>query len=194
MLLPDKLKNTRLILGSASQRRLDLLRGLGLDFSVQVLNVPEDFSPALKREQIAVYLAEKKAQSFAGSLEANEILITADTIVWLEGTVLNKPADLDEARKMLSAISGKKHEVVTGVCLSSVSKTHSFFAVSEVHFKQLLPDEIEHYIQTYRPLDKAGAYGIQEWIGYIGVTSISGCYYNIMGLPLHDLYAELIAF
>jgi septum formation protein len=194
MLLHEKLKPLRLVLGSASPRRQQLLQGLGLTFQVRINEVEENFPVELQREQIPVYLAEKKSAAALDQLAEDELLITADTVVWLDGRVLNKPSDLNEAKQMLHQIAGKTHEVITAVCLRDIHKSHTFYVVSEVSFRALDDEMIGWYVNNYRPLDKAGAYGVQEWIGYVGVNDIKGSFFNVMGLPLHELYAELMAF
>lgn len=188
------LKKYKFILASKSPRRQFLLKDLGLDFEVHTKDVDESFSDNLKAEQIPLYLSNKKADAFDGELNDNTIVITADTIVWIDGQVLNKPENSDDAIRMLKLLSGKMHEVYTAVCLKSKSKTKSFFSVTKVYFKELSQSEIEYYINNYNPYDKAGAYGAQEWIGYIAVDRIEGSYFNIMGLPLKELYEELLTF
>lgn len=141
--------------------------------------------------EVPVYLAELKANAFLPLLKENQLVITADTIVWLDGKVLNKPANYDEGFEMLKALSGEKHQVVTGVCLLTTEKRVSFFSSTDVWFKELSDDEIRFYLENYRPYDKAGAYGIQEWIGYIGITHIEGSFFNVMGLPIQKVYEHL---
>jgi len=179
----------QIILASQSPRRQELLRGLNIPFEVQTIDVEEDFPDTLSGAEIPCYLAEKKANAY--SLSENTMLITADTIVWLENRVLGKPRDRAEAVKMLTELSGKTHEVITGVCISTKTKRKTFFDVSRVRFAELSQEEIEFYVENFCPYDKAGAYGIQEWIGYIGAEYIEGSFYNIMGLPIQRLYAEL---
>ena len=195
----------RIVLASNSPRRKELLSGLGLEFEIRAMQgLDESYPEGLPMEEIPQYISRKKAAAY--TLDKDELLITADTIVWLDGEVLGKPADEAEARQMLRKLSGKTHQVITGVTLmyneqctmisgqSSMPneiKQHSFASVSQVTFAQLSDAEIDHYVTHYRPLDKAGAYGIQEWIGYIGVTSIEGSYFNVMGLPVQKLYTEL---
>ena len=195
----------RIVLASNSPRRKELLSGLGLEFEIRTMQgLDESYPEGLPMEEIPQYISRKKAAAY--TLDKDELLITADTIVWLDGEVLGKPADEAEARQMLRKLSGKTHQVITGVTLmyneqctmisgqSSMPneiKQHSFASVSQVTFAQLSDAEIDHYVTHYRPLDKAGAYGIQEWIGYIGVTSIEGSYFNVMGLPVQKLYTEL---
>jgi len=182
------------ILASKSPRRQELLRELGVNFSVVTKDVDETFSNNLYREEIAVYLAELKAKSFSGTLNENDLLITADTIVWLDGEVFGKPENGEAAIKTLQKLSGREHQVISGVCLSSSKKHKSFFSISNVQFKVLSPEEIEYYVTVYKPFDKAGAYGIQEWIGYIGITHIEGSFFNVMGLPIQQLYTEILNF
>lgn len=194
MLLHTKLKGTKVFLGSKSPRRQALLKELGVDFELMQLDVDEVFPDMLKREAIPLFLSKLKALAGQTYLLENELLITADTIVWANHVVLNKPANAQEAFSMLNKLSGKTHEVITAVCLAKQHKIHSFYAITEVTFKSLTEEEIEFYISTYKPFDKAGAYGIQEWIGYIGVEAIKGSYFNVVGLPVHDLYQELLSF
>ena len=180
----------RIVLASNSPRRKELLSGLGLEYEVRTLSgIDESYPEGLPMEEIPQYISRKKAAAY--TLGEDELLITADTIVWLNGEVLGKPADEAEARQMLRKLSGKTHQVVTGVTLTTSLLHHSFSSVSQVTFAQLSDDEIDYYVTHYRPLDKAGAYGIQEWIGYIGVTSIEGSYFNVMGLPVQRLYTEM---
>ncbi len=184
----------KLILGSASPRRQELLKSLGFEFTTKPINANEDFSPELKAQQIPIYLAEKKANAYPDQLKENELLITSDTIVWCEGKVLNKPADFEEGKKMLELLSGKMHEVFTAVCLKSKNKQITFYDASKVYFKKLKTEEIEYYLNNYSPYDKAGGYGVQDWIGYIGIDKIEGSFYNVMGLPVKGLYEELMKF
>lgn len=196
----EDLKKYSVVLASNSPRRKELLSGLGVNFSVKTLpDVDESFPDTLKGEEIPLFIARKKADAYKvlfSSVTSNEVeepllVITADTIVWLEDEVLGKPANATEARAMLSKLSGKKHQVITGVCLTTASWQKSFAAVSEVQFSSLTEEEMDYYIQNYCPYDKAGAYGVQEWIGFIGVESIKGSYFNVMGLPIQRLYREL---
>lgn len=182
------------ILASGSPRRQILLKSLGIDFKVDIKEVDERFPQNMAKEKIPVFLAEMKAEPFLAELTKKDLLITADTIVWLNGKVLGKPDNEEEARRMLHSLSGRKHKVISGVCLSSCRKQKSFYAVSDVHFKILSDQEIDYYISAYKPYDKAGAYGIQEWIGYIGITHIEGSFYNVMGLPIQKLYTEILCF
>lgn len=185
----------QLILGSASPRRQELLKSLGFDFLSKPVKVDEAIWPAdLQGHEIPLYLAEKKADAYEDELKEDDLLITADTVVWCEGKVFNKPANFAEGKKMLEALSGKMHEVFTAVCLKSANKQTTFYDSSKVYFKKLKPEEIEYYLTNYSPYDKAGGYGVQDWIGYIGIDKIEGSFYNVMGLPVKDLYEELIKF
>ncbi len=190
----EELKKYTLLLASKSPRRHYLLKELGLDFEVRTKEVDESFPEQLKAAEIPLYLCEKKADAFDEELTDNTIVITADTIVWLDGHVLNKPQNFNDAVRMLQLLSGKMHEVYTGVCLKSKHKTTSFVALTKVYFKELSLEEIEFYIRNYNPYDKAGAYGAQEWIGYIAIDRIEGTYFNVMGLPVRELYEELLKF
>lgn len=186
----------RLLLASASPRRRQLLSFLDMDTEiVRLKNVDESYPSDLPAEQVAAYVAAKKRDAYDRSkLASDEILITADTIVVKDGRVLGKPDSHESAIGMLRDLSGDIHRVVTGVTLSSADITREFSTVTDVKFADLDDDEIRRYVDIYRPYDKAGAYGIQEWIGFIGVEWIRGCYYNVMGLPLHDLYRNLKTF
>ena len=192
----DNLKKYELLLASKSPRRQYLLKELGLDFEVRTKEVDESFPDNLKAQEIPLYLCEKKANAFDEELKDNTIVITADTIVWLPQTneVLNKPEDFKDAVRMLQLLSGKMHEVYTGVCLKSKNKTKSFSALTKVYFKPLTLQEIEFYINNYKPFDKAGSYGAQDWIGLVAVEKIEGTYFNVMGLPVKELYEELLKF
>lgn len=185
----------RIILASASPRRKQLLEGLGLEFRIQPVEADESQWPeSLQAQDIPLYLAEHKSKEFPRTLDADELLITSDTVVWCEGRVLNKPADFSEAFAMLRRLSGKMHEVFTAVCLRSGKKQRLFFDRTKVYFRELSDQEINFYISQYKPFDKAGAYGAQDWIGYVGVERIEGSYFNVMGLPLKLLYEELCRF
>ncbi len=185
----------KLILGSASPRRQDLLKSLGFEFLNKPVKVNETLWPKnLEAQEICIYLAELKADAYNEDLKENDLLITADTIVWCEGKVYNKPANFAEGKKMLENLSGKMHQVFTAVCLKSANKQTTFFDESKVYFKKLKPDEIEYYLTNFSPYDKAGGYGVQDWIGYIGIDKIEGSFYNVMGLPVKDLFEELIKF
>ena len=185
------LKDYKIILASQSPRRLELLKGLNIPFEVKVIDVEETYPTALVGVDIPMFLAEKKANAYSEEMDENTLLNTADTIVWHEGRVLGKPKDKAEATNMLRELSGKTHEVITGVCISTLAKRKVFHVISEVHFAKLHSDEIEYYLQHFQPYDKAGAYGVQEWIGFIGVERIEGSYFNVMGLPIQRLYTEL---
>jgi septum formation protein len=167
------------------------MRGLGIDFEVRSKDVDESFPASLKGSEIASYLSEKKANAFREDLSDQELLITADTIVWLGDRVFNKPESRTEAIDMVATLSGRMHEVYTGVCITTKTLQRTFFDMSQVHFGEMERDDIEWYIDQYRPFDKAGAYGIQEWIGYAGIDQIVGSFYNVMGLPTRKLYTEL---
>lgn len=185
----------QLILGSASPRRQDLLKSLGFEFLNKPVKVDETLWPKdLQAQEICIFLAELKADAYEEELKENDLLITADTIVWCEGKVYNKPNNFAEGKKMLETLSGKMHQVFTAVCLKSANKQTTFFDESKVYFKMLKPDEIEYYLTNFSPYDKAGGYGVQDWIGYIGIDKIEGSFYNIMGLPVKDLFEELIKF
>jgi septum formation protein len=184
----------KILLASASPRRRELISQLGFDFEIVKAASTEEIIPDnLYREEIAVHLAKEKSDSF-NNLNDNEILVTADTIVWINGKVLGKPVDYSDAFQMLRLLSGKKHYVITGVCLRSNKKTVVFHAETMVKFANLSDDEIRFYINNFKPYDKAGAYGIQEWVGKIGVEHIEGSYYNVVGLPVQKLYRELEKF
>jgi septum formation protein len=185
------LNNYNIILASQSPRRLELLGGLNIPFEVQEVDVEESYPSQLVGVDIPMYLAEKKADAFIPQMKDNTLLITADTIVWHEGCVFGKPIDKEDATRMLKSLSGKTHQVITGVCISTLLKRKTFHVISEVRFSRLTPDEIEYYLHNFQPYDKAGAYGVQEWIGYIGVEYIEGSYFNVMGLPVQRLYTEL---
>lgn len=183
-----------LILASKSPRRQQLMEALGVDFSVQTIEVEEIYPEGLLMEEIPVYLAELKSKPFLEKLSNNDLVITADTVVALDNKVFGKPKDAVEAMDMLKQLSDREHQVITGVCLSSRAKIQSFYARSNVHFKALTQKEIEYYIEQYKPFDKAGSYGIQEWIGTIGITHIEGSFHNVMGLPIQKLYTEIQKF
>lgn len=188
----DNLRKYKVVLASNSPRRKELLSGLGIQYEVRTLSgIEETYPETLGGEDIPLYLARKKASAYRQAMQEDELIITADTIVWLEGKVLGKPADLEEARAMLRALSGKTHQVITGVCLTTTAFQKGFSAVTEVTFATLTDEEIEYYVSRYRPLDKAGSYGVQEWIGFVGVQHIEGSYFNVMGLPVQRLYKEL---
>lgn len=188
----NNLKKFKIILASNSPRRKELMSGLGVDYIIRTLpDVDETYPDTLVGAEIPEFIAREKADAYRQIMEPGELLITADTIVWLDGIVLGKPKDRQEAIEMLQQLSGKLHQVFTGVCLTTTEWQKSFTATSDVLFAELTDDEIEYYVDRYKPMDKAGAYGVQEWIGYVGVNSISGSFYNIMGLPIQRLYTEL---
>ena len=192
MLLQDRLKNHRLILASASPRRRELLAACDLDFTLAEKFECEECYPAdLEADKVAEYLSQLKSNAYPHALATNDILLTADTVVIAGGEILGKPKDSADAERMLKMLSGATHKVVTGVTLRTYSRTISFSAESLVSFRTLENEEIAYYIEKYRPLDKAGAYGIQEWIGYIGIEGIEGSFYNVMGLPVQRLYSAL---
>lgn len=182
----------RIILGSQSPRRQELLRGLDIDFTVRTIDGLQEHYPAtLQGAEIPLFLARQKADAFLPTLTDDDLLITADTIVWLDGRVYGKPTDADDARRMLRTLAGRTHEVITGVCLTSKRRQEAFSATTQVTFAHFSEAEIDYYIAKYKPFDKAGSYGVQEWIGYIGVESIAGSFYNVMGLPVQRLYNVL---
>ncbi len=193
-MIVDNLNKYRIILASRSPRRQQLLRQLGIKFDVVIRDYKETYPHGLSGEEIAVYLAREKAGSFRNKLSDNEIVITADTIVWCNNRVLNKPANADEARLMISDLSGNTHEVITGVSLLSSVKEKTFSVSTKVTFVKLSDEEIIYYIEKFRPYDKAGAYGIQEWIGIAACNRIEGSYFNVVGLPVQRLYKELKEF
>ncbi|MBL7836294.1 MAG: septum formation protein Maf [Bacteroidetes bacterium] len=184
----------KILLASQSPRRQQLIRDSGFDMEVVHLDVDENFSPNLKGAQIPLFLAEKKNLNYDGDIGKDEVLVTADTVVWLEDQVLNKPADMLEAYEMLRKLSGKKHTVYTAVCLRSNKDIELFDEATDVYFNTLSDDMIQYYLRNYKPLDKAGAYGIQEFIGYAGIKRIEGCYYNVMGFPVSRFIKELKTF
>ncbi|MDR2622873.1 MAG: Maf-like protein [Dysgonamonadaceae bacterium] len=182
----------RIILASNSPRRKELMSGLDIPFEIKILpDIEESYPGTLQKEEIPLYLAKLKADAYKTLMRDDTLLITADTIVWLDGKVYGKPESEAEAKSMLQALSGRTHEVFTGVCLTSKQKQKSFFAVSKVGFAVLSEEEIDYYISKYKPFDKAGAYGVQEWIGYVGVEHLEGSFYNVMGLPVRMLYRAL---
>lgn len=187
-----KITDYKVLLASNSPRRKELLQGIDIDFEIKVLpDIDESYPANLPVEEVAEFIAKKKAGSYTNNLKEDELLITADTVVILDGAIFGKPNNKDEAKEMLTALSGKTHRVISGVCLATLKKQISFSATSEVLFSELTSQEIKYYIDRYSPFDKAGSYGIQEWIGYIGVEHLRGSYFNIMGLPIQRLYQEL---
>ncbi|WP_029038687.1 Maf-like protein [Salinimicrobium xinjiangense] len=191
-MLQQKLKDHHLILASASPRRQQFFRDLGLEFEIRLKPVEEKYPEELKGVEITDYLARLKAAAFDEELSTGDILVTSDTIVWHEGTALEKPNDPAQAFEMIKALSGKTHEVITSVCFMTAEKKHTVNAITRVSFSKLEDDEIKFYVDNFRPFDKAGAYGIQEWIGLIGVEHIEGSYFNVVGLPTHLVYQGLM--
>ena len=195
MLLQNILSNYRIVLASNSPRRKELLGGLDIPFSVVTLpDVDESYPPHLTAEEIALYVSRKKSDAYRPFMDDDTLLITADTIVWIDNEVFGKPKNRTDARRMLQALSGKTHQVITGVTLATKKDERSFATLSNVTFSLLGDDEIDYYLDRYQPYDKAGAYGVQEWIGYVGVERIEGSYFNVMGLPIQRLYRELRQF
>lgn len=185
----------RVVLASQSPRRRELLAGLGIPFEVRVIeDIDEHFPEQLPASETALYIAKRKAEAYRGQMADDELIITADTVVIVGDEILGKPADEADALRMLRLLSGRTHQVTTGVCLMTTKMQRSFDVTTDVTFKALTDEEIMYYVNRYKPFDKAGAYGIQEWIGYIGVTGLHGSYYNVMGLPVQRIYTELQAF
>lgn len=188
----ENLKKYKVILASNSPRRKELLGGLGIGYEVKTMpDIDESYPDGLSMEEVPVYIARSKADAYRPLMQPDELIITADTIVWLDGVVMGKPKGEEEACDMLRRLSGQTHQVVTGVCLTTIDRQQSFATVTDVTFDRLTEEEITHYVSRYQPMDKAGAYGIQEWIGYVGVRSIKGSYFNVVGLPIQRLYQEL---
>ncbi|WP_343329924.1 Maf family nucleotide pyrophosphatase [Polaribacter staleyi] len=190
-MLREKLKQYNVILASKSPRRQQFFKDLDIDFKIQLKEVEEIYPPELKGTEITDFLANLKAQAFS-NLSENDLLITSDTIVWLEEKALGKPKDKTDAFNMLRALSGKKHEVITSISIKSKFFKKIINDLTTVSFKELSDDEINYYIKNYKPFDKAGAYGIQEWIGFIAIDNLEGSYFNVVGLPVHKLYKELM--
>lgn len=186
------LEKYKIILGSNSPRRQELMAGLDIDFEVRIItDIDESYPAVLKEEDVPAYIARKKAEAYKSSMADDELLITADTVVWTFEEISGKPKDRDGAISMLQKLSDHVHEVITGVCITSKDRQIDFSVFSAVSFSKLDDDEIVYYVDKYKPFDKAGSYGIQEWIGYVGVESINGSFYNVMGLPIQRLYQEL---
>lgn len=195
MLLHDRLKPFRVILASHSPRRQQLIRDAGIDYILaDCYDVEEVYPDTLAPEEVPLYLSRLKSSSYPEPLNETDILITADTVVCINDCVLGKPSDREDAIRIIGLLSGNRHEVVTGVTLRSIGHSFSFSAKSTVYFRKLTREEIEYYVDTYKPYDKAGAYGIQEWIGYVGIEGIEGSFYNVMGLPIQQLYIHLERF
>lgn len=190
-MLKEKLKNHNLILASGSPRRQQFFKELDLDFTIQLKPVDETFPDHLQGAEITDYLAKLKAAAFT-DLQATDILVTSDTIVWFNGVALNKPEDRDEAYAMIAALSGNSHQVISSVAFTTKEGQTVINDTTTVTFKELTEEEINYYIDNYQPYDKAGGYGIQEWFGYIAVTSLEGSYFNVMGMPLHKVYETLM--
>lgn len=193
-MLNDKLKKYNLILASSSPRRQQLLRDLGLHFTIKSIDVEEVYPKYLHGNEISGYLAELKANAFNDELNDQDILITADTIVRFSGKILGKPRNQTDAKNMLAKLSGKQHEVITSLCIKTSKTTKIINDTTIVYFEKLSDEEIDYYINNYKPFDKAGSYGIQEWIGYIGVKKIEGNYSTVMGFPVHKFYKEMMKF
>ena len=185
--------NRPLILASNSPRRQQLMRDTGFEFTVSVKDTNEDFPKTMPAEEVPAYLARKKAEAFRDELE-NQIILTADTIVVIDDEILNKPKDTTEATQMLRKLSGKQHQVITGVCIMTTEHTETFIDIAQVFFRELTDSEIAYYIKTCKPFDKAGAYGVQDFIGMVGITRMEGSYFTVMGLPVHKVYEALIGF
>ncbi len=190
--LAKKLENYNVILGSQSPRRKELLKGLDVTFEVKVKDTDESYPEDLPTKSVAEYIAKKKYEAFIPELSEKDFLITSDTIVVLGNEIIQKPTSVENAKELIAKLSGNTHTVVSGVCCGTKGKQISFSAESEVVFSELTNDEINYYANTYKPLDKAGAYGVQEWIGYIGIQSIKGSYYNIMGFPVQAIYTKIL--
>jgi septum formation protein len=180
-----------IILASKSPRRQELLKLAGIDFDVVLKDIDESYPEGLTPAEVAIYIAEKKAKAFDEALIDDQVVLTADTIVTIDGKILGKPADEQEAFDMLSLLAGRKHEVITGVAILKNHQIHSFYETTEVFMAALTKEEIDHYVKNYQPFDKAGAYGIQEWIGLVGIERINGSYTNVVGLPTHRVYKKL---
>ena len=185
--------STTLILASGSPRRQELMKAMGVQFSVKVRDVDEQFPAELKDAEVALYLANKKASAYSEEIALGHTVITADTIVCVDHLILNKPSGYEEAFDMLKKLSGRSHEVITAVCIKNKVISRSFHVTTKVVFRKLTDSEINYYINTCKPYDKAGAYGIQEWIGLVGLERIEGSYYNVVGLPAKELYEELLS-
>jgi len=193
-MLAEKLKKYKIILGSASPRRKELLKGIGLNFSIKITDKEESYPTDLKDVQIVEFLAKQKEKFLSKGLKSNDLLITADTIVSQKGEILLKPKDKNDAKNILLNLSGNSHSVITGICIKTLEKEVIFSTITTVHFNKLSEIEIEYYINKFKPFDKAGSYGIQEWIGYIAIAKIEGSYNNVVGLPTADLYQKLKLF
>ncbi|WP_299709500.1 Maf-like protein [uncultured Tenacibaculum sp.] len=191
-MLKEKLAKYNIILASGSPRRQQFFRDLNLNFEIRLKDIEEVYPDHLIKEEISDYLAELKSKSFENELNESDLLITSDTIVWLNNKALGKPKDYNEAFTMLKSLSNTNHEVITSVCIKRFNTSKTFHDIAKVYFRNLTDGEINYYIENYQPYDKAGAYGIQDWIGKIGIDKIEGSYFNVMGLPVHKLYKELM--
>lgn len=189
-MLSKKFNQYKVLLGSKSPRRQELLKGLDIDFEIVSIDSDESYPLGIQREKITEHISLNKAKAYQ-NLKENELLVTADTLVWLEGEVLGKPDNSEEAYKMIRKLSGKTHQVFTSVTIKNSEKTITFSDTTDVEFDEFSDDEIKYYIDNFQPFDKAGAYGIQDWLGYTKIIGIKGCYYNVMGLPLRKLYKIL---
>lgn len=188
----ENIQHYKIVLASNSPRRRELLSGLNLEYTVRVLpDIDESYPDTLKGEEIPMYISREKAKAYRNSMAEDELIMTADTVVCINEKVLGKPRTQEEAKEMLRELSGKTHQVITGVCLMTCGLQRTFSATTQVTFDVLTEDEIEFYVEKFRPLDKAGAYGVQEWIGFVGVSRLEGSYFNVMGLPVQRLYQEL---
>ena len=190
-MLRNKIKDYTIILASGSPRRQQFLKDLDLDFEIRLKDIEEIYPPTLKAEEITNYLAQLKAKAFKGELQKNELLITSDTIVWLNNTALGKPKDYEDAVQILKQLSNAKHEVITSVCFTTQDSSNTIFDVTKVTFNTLTEEAIHYYLENYKPFDKAGAYGIQDWIGLTGISKIEGSYTNVVGLPTEKVYNYL---
>lgn len=190
-MLKEKFKNHKIILASGSPRRQQFLKDLDLDFEIRLKDIEEIYPDGLKAEEITNFLAELKANAFENELKQNEILITSDTIVWFNDKALGKPKNYEDAVQILRSLSDATHDVITSVCIKTTEKTEVFYELTKVTFNELSDQAIHYYIENFKPYDKAGAYGIQEWIGFIGVSRIEGSYANVIGLPVDKVYNYL---
>ena len=190
-MLRDKLKGYKIILASGSPRRQQFFKDLDLDFEIRLKDIEEIYPDDLQGVEITNYLAQLKANAFDGEIAANEILVTSDTIVWLNNKALGKPKNYDDAFAILKSLSNETHEVITSVCFKTIDKTETIFDVTKVTFNRISDEAIRYYLDNYKPFDKAGAYGIQEWVGLVGITRIDGSYTNVVGLPTEKVYQYL---
>jgi len=193
-MLNKKLENYKIILASGSPRRQQILKDLGLDFTVKSIDVEEIYPKYLHGNEITSFLAQLKADAYEETFNENDILITADTVVRFNGKILGKPKDIDDAKTMLKELSGQAHEVITSICIRTIKKTKIINDTTIVYFEKLNEEEIDFYLNNYAPFDKAGSYGIQEWLGYIAVKKIKGSFFNVMGFPVHKFYKEMMKF